>query len=194
VKTQDEDLIERIAIAYEVCGGVKNSSGAAQVIFNTLKKYPYAAVCAALERCISEVPRLSLAEIIKRIDDGRPGTEEAWGMIPKSEHETVVWTHEMSTAYGACHRLIKSGDFIAARKSFIEAYQRLLVAARAKKTSVKWTVSPGTDKSHQDGIVKQALAAGKIDTETARQYLIDPDTSIAEITGRIGYTPKMLED
>jgi hypothetical protein len=51
--------------------------------------------------------------VIERLDDGRPGAEEAWAMVPKDEEESAVITGEMRFAMGVALRLLADGDAIA---------------------------------------------------------------------------------
>ncbi len=43
-------------------------------------------------------------------NDGRPGPEEAWALVPKDEETSVVMTEEMAAAAGAARPLIEGGD------------------------------------------------------------------------------------
>ena len=81
---------------------------------------------------------LTVQDVVSRLDDGRPGAEEAWSMIPKNESESTVWTAEMSQAFGVCLGLLDSGDKVAARMSFKETYQRRVSQARENGKKVEW--------------------------------------------------------
>ena len=78
-------LNEAIAVTAELTGTVL-SKVAAQVMAEDLARYPEAQVMGALTRCRRELKgRLTIADVISRLDDGRPGVEEAWAMLPKDE-------------------------------------------------------------------------------------------------------------
>jgi hypothetical protein len=113
--------------------------------------------------------------------DGRPGVEEAWAMLPKSESESVIWTQEMATAYGAASPLIDEGDMIGARMAFKEAYQRELEYAAGKP--VKWTTSFGTDMAGREKAVADALHKNRITADRAVKLLPESDV-IAQVTGK----------
>ena len=83
-------LIEAIAVAQEVTGTPLSSDGAVEAMLADLQVYPDGQVLAALRRCMREVKgKLTLADIISRIDDGRPSPEEAWSMVPLDEAGSV---------------------------------------------------------------------------------------------------------
>jgi hypothetical protein len=161
-------LIEKIAVVFELCGGAKMSEAALDMLIADLEAYPEQAVSEALDRCRREVKgHLSPSDIISRIDDGRPGPDEAWGMCPKSEYETVVWTSEMSEAHGACVGLIESGDLVAARKTFIEVYAKRTTTSRSSCLPVKWEVSLGFNKSGREGALCDAIRLGRLSADSA---------------------------
>jgi len=114
-------------------------------------------VLDALKLCRLELPRFpSIGDIAQRINDGRPGVEEAWAKLPKSEKDSVVWTDEMRAAFGEIRHLIGKDD-VAARMSFKDAYNRLVREAKINNTPVNWNVSLGTDKSHRECVVGEAM-------------------------------------
>ena len=66
-------LIEAIAVAQEVTGTPLGSDAAIEAMVMDLQAYPQGQVLAAIRRCMREVKgKLTLADIISRIDDGRP--------------------------------------------------------------------------------------------------------------------------
>lgn len=158
-------VIEQLAVTAELCG-TSFSEPAVRVMVGHLEAYPDKAVLLALQRCQKEVRgRLSLADVIARIEDGRPGAEEAWAMIPRSEHETAVCTEEMFKALAACGDV--DGEPIPARMAFKEAYERAVRDARTAGSPVKWRISLGWDESGRSGPVLEALEAGRITREQA---------------------------
>lgn len=162
----ETQLIKQIAVTFEMCGSTL-SEAAQEIVIRRLEAYPPAAVSKALTRCIDEVKgRLYLASIIERIDDGRPGPNEAWAMLPKTEHETAVWTEEMSRAYMYASPLMH--DKVAARMAFIEAYKKLLQEARTQKRPIEWKVSMGDDMLSRESVLLQAVNDGRILPERAR--------------------------
>jgi len=141
------------------------------VYASDLDGYPVEAVLNALTRCRRELPRFpSLADVIARIDDGRPGPEEAWAMIPKDEECSVVWTEEMREAFAVCRDLLGQ-DSIAGRKAFLETYTRLLADARARRIPVAWSPSLGLDKGQRDRAIQDAAAKGRLSQHQVRALL-----------------------
>ena len=151
------ELIKAIAVTAELTG-TDMSPAAAQVFAEDLAGYPLPQVLGALTRCRREVKgRLTLSDVISRLDDGRPGPEEAWAMIPQDEGRSGVWTDEMQRAFGVCYRLLNEGDTVSARMAFKEAYQREVQVARDKRQPVKWTATLGQDKAGRDEAQHDAM-------------------------------------
>lgn len=164
------ELVKDIAVTCELVG-TKLSEPAMDALVMMLDKYPPGAISLALARCRDEFTgsHLTPAHIIQRIDDGRPGPEEAWGMLPRSEGETVVWTDEMSVA--ADPVILSQIDNVAARMTFKETYIRLTREARDRREPVNWTVSLGYDLNGREAPIKAALGAGRISEERAENIL-----------------------
>lgn len=153
------------------------SADAVQLILEDLAGYPVPALLMALARCRKELRTFpTVADIVARIDDGRPGPEEAWAMVPKSEAESVVWTTEVRDAFAAARPLIDE-DPIAARMTFLEVYRKLLAEARAAKKPPRWEPSLGLDAMARERVLRKALDQGRLTHEQAGQYL--PDLSQA---------------
>lgn len=144
-------IAEDLAITVEFCGSALMSEAAARIFIVELQAYPGPAVHEALARCRREISgRLSLAHVLERLDDGRPGPEEAWARIPKNEDDSGVLTEEMREAMGIVLPLIKIGDLVAARMAFVEPYRRLVSQARAAHQQVRWQLSLGHDPTKRD--------------------------------------------
>src|ERR1043165_278765 len=120
-------LLKAIAVTAELTGTTM-SEAAASVMAEDLTRYPENQVLVALTRCRRELRgRLTIADVIQRLDDGRPGPEEAWAMIPQDEAPSVVWTQEMASAFGIALPLMD--DPVAARMAFKEAYAKAVAKA-----------------------------------------------------------------
>lgn len=167
-----EILLKAIAVTAELTA-TQLSAPAARVMAEDLARYPEAQVLKALTRCRREVrSRLTIADVVSRLDDGRPGAEEAWAMLPKAESETAVWTDEMSRAFGVCLHLIEQ-DQIAARMAFREAYGKYVQEARDNGAAVKWTVSLGHDAGGREAPLLQAVELGRLSIAHARALIPD---------------------
>lgn len=164
-------LLQAIAVTGELTGS-NLSEAAVSVMMSDLSAYPTHSVIAALERCRRDLRgRLTLVEIISRIDDGRPGVEEAWSMIPRDEYKSLVWTNEMVEAWAVAEPLISSGDEVAARMAFKETYQRIVSDAKSKGVMPVWSISLGYDKSGHEPALFAAVEKGRIPASRAMALL-----------------------
>jgi hypothetical protein len=161
------ELIQAVAATAELCGTTM-SQPAAELLLADLSAFDERAVLVALSKCRREVKgRLTVAEILARIDDGRPGVEEAWAMLPRDEDSTTVWTSEMAEAWGLVREMIAEGEVVAARMAFKETYQRLVNSAREARQAAKWSVSLGHDVNGRKGALLMAVAQKRITAEYA---------------------------
>ena len=156
------ELIQAVAVTAELCGRVF-SEGAARMFVQDLAGFPEPAVLKALSRCRREVKgMLTIQDVVTRIDDGRPGVEEAWSQMPFNESQSVVWTDEMCRAFGIASSLLDEGDKVAARMAFKEAYTRMVGEARDAGRVVVWTPSLGYDKNGHAAALSAAVALGRL--------------------------------
>ena len=178
------ELLQAIAVTSELCGRTF-SEAAAKVFVSDLSAYPESQVMGALTRCRKEVRgMLTVQDVVSRLEDGRPGAEEAWSMIPQSESASTVWTAEMAQAFGVCLGLLDGGDKVAARMSFKETYLRLVSKSRETGEKVEWSASLGHDPRGREAVVRAAVEAGRLTMEQARQYI--PHQIAESILQRIG--------
>jgi hypothetical protein len=143
---------------------------------------------AALNRCLRECQRypVRMPDILQRIpgagvDDGRPGPEEAWAMIPKTEDGSIVWTAEMREAYASARQLIRDGDLIGARMTFKEIYPRLVDTARRNGVRIAWEASLGWDKADRVRVLADAVTKKRMSSDAALT-LLAPEQQ-AELAG-----------
>lgn len=173
-------LLDEIMITAEVTGTSLSKAGAMAFV-RALQRYPEQQVIASLHRCQVECKyKLTIADIVSRLDDGRPGVEEAWAQCPWSEADTVVWTAEMSSAFYAALPLLEQGDAVAARMAFKQKYEREISQARADGKQPTWTIALGHDKAGREDVVREAVRAGKITSSKAVATL--PHMSFDEST------------
>lgn len=169
------NVLKAIGVTAEIFGR-QLSRDAVSAYAGDLDGYPEGLVLEALVRCRKELRAFpSIADIISRIDDGRPGPEEAWASLPRDESETHVWTSEVAQAYGAAAPLL-ADDPIAARMAFLEVYRKTVADNRARCIPPRWTVSLGHDPKQRERIVAEAVQAGRISHDVARQYLPTMET------------------
>jgi hypothetical protein len=162
------ELIEAVAVTAELCGR-EISAGAARVMLADLQGFPEPAVFGALKRCRREVRgTLTVQDIVSRLDDGRPGPDEAWSLIPQDELRSVVWSDEMATAFGVALPLLQVGDRVAARFAFREAYVKAVGDARDACRPARWTPSLGLDPQGREQALREAVDRGRIGIDMAR--------------------------
>lgn len=137
----------------------------------SVEKYDQKQFMDALRRVREECKFFSLAEVISRIDDGRPDPEEAWSLVRFDDSETMVMNDDIGKAMGVARTAYEEGDKLGAKFAFKEKYAKVVAEARAKAVRVNWFVSLGYDKSGHAEPVKAALEAGRIDSKTAKEYL-----------------------
>ena len=165
------NLIKAIAVTSELCGRIF-SEAAAAVFMSDLAAYPEHQVMKALTRCRKEVRGiLTLQDVVSRLEDGRPGVEEAWAMLPYTEDTSAVWTTEMSQAFGVAVRLIDAGAMVEARMAFKETYLRLVTQARDAGIPVEWHVTLGHDVRGRESVLIAAVDAGRLTYEHAKQFI-----------------------
>ena len=169
-----ESVVKALAVCAELTG-TELSKAALSVMAKDLSEYQEQQVLGALTRCRRELKgRLTLADVISRLDDGRPGPEEAWGMVPQGESDTTVWTPEMAKAYAAAAPLLERGDKVAARMAFLESYRKLLADARANHVPTTWQISLGWDPRGRDVALNDAVAKGRLPAADVQHLLSAP--------------------
>lgn len=180
------ELIQAVAVTAELCGRTF-SEAAAKMFVQDLAGFEDQAVIKALSRCRREVRGfLTIADVVSRIDDGRPGPEEAWAMMPFDESQTVVWTEDMAKAFGVALPLLGAGDKVAARMAFKECYIKAVTEARDERKKPVWLASLGHDKNGREAVLNEAVASGKLSIEYAQEFaprLSAPANILALVNG-----------
>lgn len=171
------DLIEAVTVTYELVGQ-SVSDAALKSLVRDLSAYPVEHVLEALDRCRRELRRgqLTLSEILDRLPGQHPKAEEAWAVVSrclKNESISVVWTDEMREAYGVASAL--AGDAVAARMAFKEAYQELVLKARAARKAPCWYVSLGYDPQGREVALCEAVKKNQLSQAYAASLLPSAD-------------------
>lgn len=175
-------LLQAIAVCAELTG-TQLSQAAASVMADDLSRYPEPQVLGALTRCRRELRgKLSIADVLSRLDDGRPGPEEAWAMLPRDEASSVVWSDEMRQAFGVALPLIQDRDAVQARMAFLERYRALVQQARDSGVPVHWTPSLGHDPNGRDSALREAVEKGRLTAAHVAGLLSYRDTPPPQIT------------
>ena len=166
-----EALLQAIAVTAELTN-TQLSTVAARVMAEDLARYPQNQILDALTRCRREIKgKLTIHDVLSRIEDGRPEAEEAWASIPTSESMTVVWTEETAQAFGVAYPLIRQDEMIPARMAFLESYRKLVRKARDKGRTVRWTVSLGQDPHGRETVLLEAARLGRVPVDYVQGLL-----------------------
>ena len=176
--TPNRRLTDAISITAEVCGQAL-SPAAAEVLAEDLADFDEALILAALARCRMELQGpLKISDILARISDGRPDTDEAWAMLPQNEWASVVWTDEMAKAWGVATPLLEAGDAGNARAAFREVYDKAVLEARIRHEPPHWTPSLGRDVAERERTLLDALCKHRLSAAHVAQLLLSTSASM----------------
>lgn len=125
----------------------------------------------------------SIAEVLDLINASnpamrRPGADEAWARVPRSEDDSVVWTEEMAYAWSIATHLVsecltEKPDWVAARMAFKDAYTGAVDTAKAQGRPVRWMVARGHRKDNLEDVLSEAVRLGRLTPEEARPHLLE---------------------
>lgn len=168
-------LVQQIVGTSELLGQ-EIKPAAAAMLAEDLAGYPRDVLAKAFGRMRTEhTGRLTPKAILDRIDEamGRPGANEAWAMAVNAldERNTVVWTDEMSEAWGVSRDLAAQGDLVGARMAFIATYERLVRTARDERRLPHVTVSIGWDGGLRAVAVEKAVQLGYLSRAQAAEHM-----------------------
>lgn len=172
-----DEVVGALLATSEVCGGVRLSEAAGALFMRDLSAYPETSVLLSLARCRREVKgRLTLADVVERIDDGRPTADEAWAQVGTAdEGKTIVTTQEAMQALADVRRLLcEEDDPQAARMAFRASYTRIVQRNRDDRTPARWTASLGHDRARRAPALAEAVERGRITLEYAERKLGEP--------------------
>ena len=177
-----DQLVVAMAITIEVCGTKWTKETMSAVLTDLVARFSESAIHDALSRCRYELKgALTLADIVERIDDGRPGPDEAWAQVGAlDEQRSLVATEEAMEAWGEVRGLLES-DETGARMAFRDAYRRIVARNRTEGVPVKWIASLGHDKAGHEGALREAADQGRLEGRHA-----------AMIAGHASNDPKAL--
>lgn len=174
-----EKIMQHLAATAELTG-LEISPTALAMMASDLSMYQEDVIIKALAMLRRESRyKMTLAGIIEQIEklspDGRPGVDEAWAMIPRTENATVVWTEEMANAHSVAAPLLEEGDKVAARLAFKEKYQALVEENKRNGIPVKWSVSFGYDVREREAALVEAVRLNRLDVHHA-MMLMPPES------------------
>lgn len=172
---------QQAQLAVAICAtaetlGQTISATAAELMAKDLSCHAVEQIATALQACRRELAgKLTLAAILERVhaEDGRPGRDEAWSIALQAEDErdTVVMTEEIMAALQVARPILHARDKVGARMAFLNAYDRLVAAARSDAKPVKWSVSIGFDPQLRARAIEQARDLKRLTFEDAERHL-----------------------
>lgn len=188
MKRASDNVVRALAVTCEVMG-LDVSAAAARVMAHDLADFDEHQVLRALERCRKEVKgaRLMIADIIDRLEDGRPGPEEAWAEAPRDETSSAVWCAEQRQAWAAARTLLAEGEVVQARMTFLEVYRKACRESREAGIAPAWEATLGTDLYGREQCLLRAVQVGRIKAAYAVGLLPDVsrDSAIANPNGQL---------
>lgn len=179
------------------------SPAALGIWWNALVSYDLGSVQAAFHRHITDPDQGRFpptpAAIIGQMPDSVAvmSADEAWGLVVEAmdERNTVVLTDLMMEASSGCAEVWEY-DKVGARMMFKAAYDRLATMARMTDRKPQWQVSLGWDQEGRAPAIQQAVAAGRLTHDAAKQFLpapaMTPDGQALAglLTGKVVDLPK----
>lgn len=175
-----EQIVRALGVTAEAMGQQLSPAGLV-LMADDLAPYGTETVLAALAKVRRECRRLSLADVIDRIEsaDGRPRSDEAFAnaLDAMDESATVVWTEEAAHAFEVARPLLVMNDKTGARMAFRDAYERLCRMARDAGQPAKWSVSLGWDVDMRTMALEAAVVTGRLSAENVRGLLPPPKPS-----------------
>ena len=171
-------LTTLIAQVSEVVGDTL-SANAIAMIAGRLEKEDLPTVEKALMRCMDECRwRLTLADILDRMPSRPIGADAAWEVAMRlnigDEDATMVAPAAIMEAFP--HALWNSGDKIAARVAFKDAYPSALATY-----GMSHIVSLGNNAAGREPVIMEALKNNLITREVAQLYLPNLAIEIAPL-------------
>jgi len=100
--------------------------------------------------------------------------DEAWATCPKGENESAAMCNEMAAALGIASDLISMGDMVAARRAFIDHYNRLIDQAKLEGLKPKWWPSLGFDKEGRHKAHAQVVERNNLALPNSEKIAIPP--------------------
>ncbi|MCK5127673.1 MAG: hypothetical protein KAR42_15555 [candidate division Zixibacteria bacterium] len=123
------------------------------IYWEALKYRELADVKAAINRHIQDPNRgrffplpADVAAQLPKAGDAWLTGDEAWALCPKDEQSSAATCDEIMNALQVANELIWSGDLIAARRAFIDNYNRQVDEAKLEGRAPKWWASLGFDE------------------------------------------------
>lgn len=178
-------------------GGERIDASAGDYLIKALSGYDQQAVLDSLNRCFRELKFFpTISEIIDRINDGRPGAEEAWALCPKHDGSAAYLNDEIIEASNTATNLLHNGgDMVSARMVFKEVYERIVKNNRATGKRPDWFLSraygPGSEWTNEAAL-QYAIEKGRIPAPEAKLLL--PEMTVPGEQKQIGVTDESRKE
>lgn len=154
------------------------SKEALKIMIYDLREHQENDVINALARCRRELTRpLSLPDILARLPKigGFIGPEEAWAtaLVCFDESKSAIVSSVILEAMSIARPVFETGDHVAARMVFKQAYERLVEEKKIAGEPQKMEISLGFDFEGRKPIIEKAVQVGLIqmDSSLALPYL-----------------------
>jgi len=197
-------VLESLTVSLDMMGQDMNEASI-QMMARELYSFPFEVVQKALRLAVRECKyKLNLAEIISRIDDGRPSPTQAWqSMSQFKESDAYYVPDEMHRAWCGVSTDMEHADNsikIACRQSFLETYEKMCQESCDQGKPISYFLSQPQGIGREQKVLEvitKAIAQGQITTDKAVAYLPHMKSEIeqgimithkhdAELAGLIG--------
>lgn len=164
--------------------GQQASTIKVNIYWSTLGKYPIHSLKAAANVWVRKSQFMPKpADLIKLMGGmgNHLSPDEAWAIaiLASDESNTVVWTGEIAKAWAQAKIVYHNGDKIGARRTFIDAYERLVDESMMHGRTAEVVVSLGDDKEKRTDAINHAVFTGLLTQEKANYYLPKPENTLA---------------
>jgi len=166
--------------------GQQASTTKVNIYWSTVGQYPIESLRKAANAWVRKSEFMPKpADLIKFMSGAgnHLSPDEAWSIaiLASDETNTVVWTNEIAKAWSQAEIVYCNGDKIGARRTFIEAYERLVNESMMYCRPIEFFVSLGNDKSRRVDAINHAVFTGLLTKERANYYLPKPENTISMI-------------
>jgi hypothetical protein len=162
-----------------------------------LSGYPFADVEKAFNKHFATSKFFPTpADIIENMPGNQnqhPGENEAWAiaLVALDEDRSVIYTDQIASCLSIARELYQSGDSVAARMAFKDAYRRMVAGSPVPV----WRFSQGYNRDERALVVQEAFKIGIVDESLVLQLVPDYVPKSPELLERfnlmmaLGYTP-----
>ncbi|NUF48634.1 hypothetical protein [Gilliamella sp. ESL0250] len=170
--------------------GQQASTTKVNIYWSTVGQYPIESLRRAANVWVRKSQFMPKpADLIKLMDgsNNHLSSDEAWSIaiLASNENNTVVWTNEIAKAWAQAEIVYRNGDKIGARRTFINAYERMVDESMMYGRTIEVFVSLGSDKEKRTDAINHAVFTGLLTQDRANYYLPKPENSFAMLECKI---------